>query len=55
MGKKKKYIRKGVVYYSAHLVSVDKVIQFQVPISDMGDADFLSNMDSKLLIRWITI
>lgn len=48
-------IRKGVAYYSCHLVSNDSVIQFEVPVSDMGDADFLSNMDSKLLIRWITI
>ena len=48
-----KHIRKGVVYYSAHLVSVDKVIQFQVPISDMGDADFEPFIDAKLLIRWI--
>jgi len=50
-----KGIRRGVVYYSAHLVSNDIIIQFQVPIEDMGDADFLSHMDSKLLIRWITI
>ncbi len=48
-------IRKGVAYYSAHLVSNDSIVQFQVPIEDMGDADFLSSMDSKLLIRWITI
>jgi hypothetical protein len=50
-----KHIRKGVAYYSAHLASEDKVIQFQIPVSDMGDADFLSHMDSKLLIRWISI
>lgn len=50
-----KMIRNGVAYYSAHLISNDIVIQFQVPVEDMGDADFLSSMDSKLLIRWITI
>lgn len=50
-----KHIRKGVVYYSAHIPSVDEIIQFEVPVNDMGDADFLSHMDSKLLIRWITI
>lgn len=50
-----KMIRKSVAYYSAHLVSNDLIVQFQVPIEDMGDADFLSTMDSKLLIRWITI
>jgi hypothetical protein len=48
-----KHIRKGVVYYSAHIASTDQVIQFEVPVDDMGDADFLSNMDGKLLIRWI--
>jgi hypothetical protein len=50
-----KMIRKGFAYYSCHLVSLDKVIQFKVPVEDMGDADFISSMDSKLLIRWITI
>lgn len=50
-----KHIRKGVAYYSAHISSVDKIVQFEVPVNDMGDADFLSSMDSKLLIRWITI
>lgn len=50
-----KHIRKGVAYYSSHIVSTDKVIQFEVPVNDMGDADFLTHMDSKLLIRWITI
>jgi hypothetical protein len=50
-----KMVRRGVAYYSAHLVSNDLVVQFQVPVEDMGDADFLSSMDSKLLIRWITI
>jgi hypothetical protein len=50
-----KHIRRGVVYYSAHIPSTDQVVQFEVPVNDMGDADFLSHMDSKLLIRWITI
>jgi len=48
-----KHIRKGVVYYSAHIASTEQVVQFEVPVDDMGDADFLSNMDGKLLIRWI--
>lgn len=50
-----KHIRKGVVYYSAHIASIDQIVQFEVPVNDMGDADFLFHMDSKLLIRWITI
>ena len=52
-------IRKGVAYYDA-IVKIEeqpiikhKTIFFKVPISDMGDADFLCEMDSKLLDRWI--
>lgn len=48
-----KHIRKGTAYYSSHVPSLDKVIQFEIPVEDMGDADFLAHMDSKLLIRWI--
>ena len=47
-----KMIRKGVAYYEAMLHNVIE-IRFEVPISDMGDADFLDHMDSKLLNRWI--
>ena len=50
-----KHIRKDVVYYSTHIPSADQVVQFEVPVNDTGDAGFLSRMDSKLLIRWITI
>ena len=50
-----KHIRKGTAYYSAHVVSLDKVVQFEIPIEDMGDADFLAHMDSKYLIRWIVL
>lgn len=48
-------IRKGVAYYSAFTISgTDQIkIYFEVPVSDMGDADFLSHMDSKYLIRWL--
>ncbi len=47
-----KMIRKGVAYYEAMLHNVTE-IRFEVPVSDMGDADFLFQMDSKLLIRYI--
>ena len=50
------YIRKGKAYYStiiedAELGSV--FVQFEIPVEDMGDADFLVNMESKYLQRWI--
>ena len=48
-----KNIRKGVAYYSSHIPSTDYVVQFEIPVDDMGDADFLSRMEAKLLIRWI--
>lgn len=50
-----KSVRKGMCYYSTHILSIDKTIQFEIPCEDMADASFLSNMDSKLLIRWIVL
>lgn len=47
-----KFIRKGVAYYES-LLSNEQEIRFEVPVSDMGDADFHSSMDSKLLIRYL--
>lgn len=46
------YIRKGNAYYFTVLEDGTK-INFEVPVSDMGDADFFGDMDSKLLNRWI--
>lgn len=48
---KLKFIRKGSAYYTAK--TNDITIDFIVPISDMGDADFFDEMDGKLMIRWI--
>lgn len=45
------YIRKGVAVYKAILGNT--IHFFEVPISDMGDADFFPEMDAKLLIRWL--
>lgn len=42
------YIRKGNAYYKT-----DTDIIFEVPVTDMGDADFLAEMSGKLMIRWI--
>lgn len=48
-------IRKGVAYY-AGMVDIgdyEYEIRFEIPVSDMGDSDFLPLMPAKLLIRWI--
>lgn len=45
------YIRKGKAYYYASIE--EGSIQFEIPIQDMGDADFHTEMDAKLLNRWI--
>lgn len=46
-----KFIRKGVAYYTT---VVDELqISFEVPVDDMGDADFGKEIEAKLLIRWL--
>lgn len=53
------FIRKGIAYYDATLriddngISTFKTIFFEIPVSDMGDADFTPTMDAKLLNRWL--
>ncbi len=46
-------IKKGVVYYYTSL-SNEVLVYFEIPVTDMGDAEFKYEMDAKLLIRWIT-
>lgn len=46
------HIRKGVAHYIA-MIHNEHEIRFEVPVSDMGDADFFKQMDSKLLIRYL--
>jgi hypothetical protein len=50
------YIRKGSAYYESKIMVESEPIRifFEVPVSDMGDADFTSVMDAKLLNRWIS-
>lgn len=50
-----KFIRKGVAYYLTIIESGSEPVEirFEVPVSDMGDADFEYTMDSKYMIRWI--
>lgn len=43
-------IRKGVAYYIVH---IPIIIMFEIPVSDMGDADFFYEMKAKHLIRYI--
>lgn len=45
------HIRKGYAYYYADLI--EERIHFEIPVSDMGDADFKYTMDAKQLLRWI--
>lgn len=53
------YIRKGIAYYDARVrISEDPIIEmmtvfFEVPVSDMGEADFLPKMPAQTLNRWI--
>ena len=48
-------IRKGVAYYAATIEEdgYENEVRFEIPVSDMGDSDFLLYMQAKLLIRWI--
>ncbi len=46
-----RYVRKGHAYYYAYLDECR--VDFEIPVSDMGDADFTSTMDAKMLIRWL--
>lgn len=48
-----KFVRLGVAYYYADLE--DQRVNFEVPVSDMGDVDFGRTMDAKLLIRWLAV
>jgi hypothetical protein len=45
------YIRKGSAYYKCNVNDIE--IMFDIPVTDMGDADFLPEMEAKLLARWI--
>jgi hypothetical protein len=48
-------IRKGVAYYAGmvDIEGYEHEIRFEIPVSDMGDSDFIPLMPAKLLIRWI--
>lgn len=47
-------IVKGIAVYRTYaLRPYERVIYFNVPVADMGDATFELYMDAKLLIRYI--
>lgn len=48
-----KMIRLENAYYKS-MTSLGEV-NFAIPVSDMGDADFLPEMDAKLLLRWLEV
>lgn len=53
---KLEFIRVGVAYYSTTITTEEGEafkVSFQVPVNDMGDADYYSEMDAKLLNRYI--
>ncbi len=52
------FIRKGSAFYIARVKDGETEesrvsVYFEVPVSDMGDAEFYDEMDAKLLNRWI--
>ena len=47
-------IRKEVVYYKTQLSDLT-IVNFEIPVNDMGDADLFPEMDAKSLNRWIII
>ena len=51
-----KFIRMGVAYYDFDVVIKEQGrIGFtcEIPVSDMGDTDFKSVEEAKLLLRWL--
>ncbi len=54
------HIKMGTAYYYCTLRNFDDKIPtnetliFEIPVSDMGDAQFESRMEAQLLIRWLS-
>lgn len=49
-------IRIGIAYYSTMILDDNNepfYVNFEVPVNDMGEADYLPEMDAKLLNRYI--
>jgi len=52
---KLKFIIIGNAYYETTIKNGDEdyIVQFVVPVNDMGETDFFPEMDGKLMIRYI--
>ena len=51
-----KFIRKGNAYYTTECFHEGKAVGeiiFEIPVTDMGDADFGPTLPGQLLLRWI--
>ena len=48
------HIKDGSAYYTTKLES-GEVITFNIPVNDMGTASFYSEIEAKLLNRWISL
>ncbi len=55
-----KFLRKGVMHYTSFLNYKEEEgyytavpLRFEIPVEDMGEADFYPEMEAKLLIRWL--
>lgn len=46
------FIRIGVAYYTT-ILEDGTLVNFEVPVNDMGSADFFPQMEAKHMIRWI--
>jgi hypothetical protein len=52
---KRTTIKEDVFFYETTIMNTDVsvTIKFEVPVTDMGDAEFIEEMEAKHLIRWI--
>lgn len=55
------HIKSGIAYYrtivllGSEKIKYNQQVFFEIPVNDMGDASFTTEMDAKLLNRWIVI
>ena len=47
------FIRLGVAYYKVEHPNLEKPIHFEIPVEDMGEADYGIEMEGQHLNRWI--
>ena len=51
----KNFVTDGVVNYSTEIEfdNTEEIVEFEVPISDMGENVFEDTLEAKFLIRWL--